>query len=131
MFFLWKHGKNRLKSSTENINKVFPTIKITAEWSKISITFLDVTVSYIKVITETALYVRLTNSRHYLQATSCYTFHCKNGILYSQTLRFPPLFNQCCWLSEHVQFLIFFLFLCFHNIDLGARGDLKSLLLIL
>ena len=37
-----------------------------------------------------------------------------------------PSFNQCCWLSKHMQFLIFF-FPCFHNTDLRGRGDVKSL----
>ena len=42
-FFLWEHGKNKLKSFIDKINKVHPTIKFTAEWSKSSISFLDVT----------------------------------------------------------------------------------------
>ena len=46
IFFLWEHGENKLKSFIDKINKAHPTIKFTAEWSKTSINFLDVTVSY-------------------------------------------------------------------------------------
>ena len=45
IFFLWEHGENKLKSFIDKINKVNPIIKFTAEWSKTSINFLDVTVS--------------------------------------------------------------------------------------
>ena len=44
-FFLWKI---KLKSFIVQINKVYRTIKFTAEWSKISINFLDVIVSLIE-----------------------------------------------------------------------------------
>ena len=43
--YLWELGENKLKLFIDNINKVHPTIKFTAEWSKTSISFLDVTVS--------------------------------------------------------------------------------------
>ena len=46
IFFLWEHGENKLKSFIDKINKAHPTIKFTAECSKTSINFLDVTVSY-------------------------------------------------------------------------------------
>ena len=48
IFFLWEHGENKLKSFIDKINKVHPTIKFTAEWSKTYINFLAVTVSLIE-----------------------------------------------------------------------------------
>ena len=39
IFSLWEHGENKLKSFLDKINKVHPTIKVTAEWSKTSINF--------------------------------------------------------------------------------------------
>ena len=39
--------ENELKFFIDKINKVHPTIKFTAEWSKTSVNFLDVTVSLI------------------------------------------------------------------------------------
>ena len=69
IFFLWEHGENKLKSFTDKINKVHPTIKFTTEWSKTSISFLDVAVSLVEVI-ETDLYVTPTHSHQYLQSSS-------------------------------------------------------------
>ena len=64
-----------------------PTIKVTAEWSKTSINFLDVTVSLIEGIIETDLYAKPTGSHQYLQSSSCHPFDIKNCIPYSQVLR--------------------------------------------
>ena len=72
-----------------------PTIKFTADWSKISINFLDVTVSIAGVI-ETDLYVKPTDSHQYLLSSSCHPFYCKKGIPYSQALRL----NRICSKNE-------------------------------
>ena len=92
IFFLWEHGENKLKSFIDKINKVHPTIKLTAEWSKASINFLDVTVSLIEEVIETYLYVKPTDSHQYLQPSSCLPFHCKKGMSYSQALKL----NRIC-----------------------------------
>ena len=68
-----------------------PTIKFTAEWSKTSINFLDVTVSLIEGVIETDLFVKPTDSHQYLQSSS-----------YSQALRLNHIcsetnsFDKCC-----------------------------------
>ena len=54
--------------------------KFTAEWSKVSINFLDVTVSLMEEVTETDLYVQPTDRHKYLQSSLCHSFHCKKGI---------------------------------------------------
>ena len=64
-----------------------PTIKFAAEWSKTSISFLDVTVSLIKEVAETDLYFKLTDSHQYLQSSLCHSFHCRKGIPYSQAFK--------------------------------------------
>ena len=64
-----EHGENKLKLFIEKINKVHPTIKFTAEWSKTSINFLDFTVSLIEGVIETDLYVKSTDSHQYLQSS--------------------------------------------------------------
>ena len=48
-------GKEMLRDFVENLNKIHPTIKFTAEWSEKSINFLDVTVSLIDGQIETYL----------------------------------------------------------------------------
>ena len=87
IFFLWEHGKEKLKSFIDNINKMHPTIKLTADWSKTSINFLDVTVSIAEGVIEIDLYVKPADSQQYLLLSSCHPFYCKKGISYSQALR--------------------------------------------
>ena len=74
--FFWEHGENKLKSFIYKINKVCPTITFTAEWSKTSINFLDVTVPFIEGAIETDLYVKPTDSHQYLQSSLSHHFHC-------------------------------------------------------
>ena len=76
------------------------TIKFTAEWSKIPINFFDVTVSLREGITETDLYVKLTDSCQYLQSSLCHPFYCKKSVPYSQALRL----NRIC--SDKLTLLI-------------------------
>ena len=64
-----------------------PTPKFTADWSKTSINFLDVTVSITEGTIETDLYVKPTDSHQYLLLSTCHHFYCKKGIPYSQKLR--------------------------------------------
>ena len=45
IFFLWKHGEEKLKKFIEYLNEKNPTIKFTAEWCETSINFLDVSAS--------------------------------------------------------------------------------------
>ena len=51
-----------------------------AELSKISINFLNAIVSLTKRVIETGLYVKLTDSPQYVQATLCHPFHCSMGL---------------------------------------------------
>ena len=69
IFVSWGHGENKLKHLMTKLIKCHSTIKFTAEWSKIPINFFDVTVSLREGITETDLYVKLTDSCQYLQST--------------------------------------------------------------
>ena len=83
IFFLWEHGEEKLKGFIEHLNEKHPTIKFTAEWSKTSINFLDVTVSLVGGNITTDLYVKPTDSHQYLHSSSCHPYHCKKGIPYS------------------------------------------------
>ena len=73
-----------------------PAIRFTADWSKTSINFLDVTVSIAEGVIETDLYVKPTDSHQYLLSSSCHPFYCKKGIPYSQALRL----NRICSNNE-------------------------------
>ena len=89
-------------SFIDEINKVHPIMKFTDEWSKTSINFLDVNVTLLEGVVETDLFVKLIDSHHHLQSSSCHTFHCKKGIPYSQSIRLNRIcsetnsFNKRC-----------------------------------
>ena len=72
VFFLWEHGEEKLKSFINSINKMHPTIKFTADWSKASTNFLNVTVSIAEGIIKTDLYVK---SHQYLLSPSFHPFY--------------------------------------------------------
>ena len=95
IFFLWEHGEEKLKFFIDNINKIHPTIKFTADWSK-TVNFLDATVSIAEGVIETDLSVKSTDSHQYLLSSSCHPFYCKKGIPYSQALRL----NRICSNNE-------------------------------
>ena len=59
IIFFWKRGENELKSFIHKINKVHPTIKFTADWSKTSINFLDITVSLMEGLKKLIYILRL------------------------------------------------------------------------
>ena len=73
-----------------------PAITFKANWSKKSMNFLDVTVSFAEGVIETDLYVKPTDSHQYLLSSSCHPFYCKKGIPYSQALRL----NRICSNNE-------------------------------
>ena len=72
IFFIWEHGKEKLRNFIKTLNEIHPTIKLAAEWSQKSINFLDVTVSLIDGQIETDLFVKPTDSHQYLHSSSCH-----------------------------------------------------------
>ena len=92
IFFIWKHGEEKLKTFIDVLNKKHPAIKFTAEWSKTQIKFLDVTVYLENGKIKTDFHVKPTDTHQYLHSSSCHPYHCKEGIPYSQTLRL----NRIC-----------------------------------
>ena len=79
IFLLWEHVENKSISFTAKINKVQPTIKVKAKWSKASINILDDTVSLTEGMIETQLFFKPTYNNQYLQSSSCDPFHCRKG----------------------------------------------------
>ena len=94
--FPLEHREEILEFFLDNINKMHPTLNLTAYRSKTSINFLDVTVSIAEGMIETDLNVKATDSHQYLLSSSCYPFECKKGIPYSQALRL----NRICSNNE-------------------------------
>ena len=69
-----------------------PAITFKANWSKKSMNFLDVTVSFAEGVIETDLYVKPTDSHQYLLSSSCHFLYYEKGITYSQA----PRHNKIC-----------------------------------
>ena len=78
----------------DKIDKVHPTIKFTANWSKNSVNFLHVTVSLIEGVIETDLCIKSAGSNQYLLTNSCHPFHCKKSIPYSQAPRLSCICSE-------------------------------------
>ena len=98
IFFIWEHGEEKLKEFIDVLNKKHPTIKVTAEWSKTQINFLDVTVSLENGKIKTDLYAKPTDTHQYLHSSSYHPYHCKKGFPYSQMLHL----NRIC--SDSIPF---------------------------
>ena len=79
IYFSFGSRGKKLKYFIDNINKMHPTIKFTADWSKTSIKFLDVTIFIAKGVIETHPYVKPTESHQYPLSSSCHLFYCKKG----------------------------------------------------
>ena len=86
------HGEESLKVFIEQVNMFHSTIKFTAEHSKEKVNFLDVNIKLIDGELKTDLFVKPTDTRQFLDLTSCHPYHYKKGIPYSQALRL----NRIC-----------------------------------
>ena len=86
-------GEEKLKFFIDNINKMHPTIKFTADWSKTNF-LLDVMVSIADSVIETDIYVKPTDCHQYLSSSYCHPFYCKKGIPYSQALRLNRIYSN-------------------------------------
>ena len=61
-FFFWEHSVEKLKSCIEDISKLYPTIKFTAEWFITTIIFLNMLIALREVIIKIDLYAKSTVS---------------------------------------------------------------------
>ena len=91
IFFIWKHGKEKLKIFLNSLNEFDPCIKFTYESDKESIEFLDIKVSLRNGKVFTDLYVKPTDRHQYLHYLSAHPYHTKKSVIFSQTLRISRL----------------------------------------
>ena len=76
MFVIWPFGKGCLINFINQINNMHPTIKLTAEWSNTSVSFLDIRVILDQGRITTALYITPMDTHQYLHKQSCHPGHC-------------------------------------------------------
>ena len=90
IFFLCGQRKEKLKYFTDNnTNKMHPTLKFTADLSKTSINFLDITVYMAEgsVCYKRLVYIlNLMTVANFFLPSSCHPFYCKKGVPYRQPL---------------------------------------------
>ena len=61
VFFIWAHGKEKLKEFLKDFNNYYPNIKFTHEFNQENISFLDLKVSFPGGQLITDLYIKSTN----------------------------------------------------------------------
>ena len=64
---IWQHGEEKLKEFLKILNSCHPTVKFTAEYSLDKVNFLDVEVIRNGSTPLIDLYIKLTDTRQYLQ----------------------------------------------------------------
>ena len=89
IFFMWGHGEDSLKQFIKTLNACHPTIKLTFEWSKEEINFLDVNVRL-----RNKKHIKPTDTHQFLDSTSCHPYHHKKSILCSQASRYKICFDN-------------------------------------
>ena len=91
IFMIWTGTPTKLDQFTNEINKVYPSIKFTTQSSKTQVNFLDTTVrtNHIKLITKT--FKKPTGQPAYLHSTSYHPNTLKNNIPYGQALRLKKI----------------------------------------
>ncbi|XP_072422902.1 uncharacterized protein [Chiloscyllium punctatum] len=87
IFFLWTHGEESLIKLHSDINKFHPTIKLTMDYSRLSVSFLDTCVSIKDGHVSTTLYRKPTYNLTMLHFSSFHPKHIKTAIPYGQALR--------------------------------------------
>ena len=118
IFLIWEHSEESLKYVLEKINNIHATIKSKTDWSKNSVSFLNLNVILNDGNIVTDLYVKPTDTYQYLDSSSCHPYHYRKSTPYSQALRLKRVcsnnaFNdqrcnklECClrgdsWLQEY------------------------------
>ena len=94
IFFIWTESEDELEGFLQRLNALHPNLKFTHDKSKVSINFLDVTVSINGEEFETDLCRKPTDSHHFLEFNSGHPIHNKKSIVYSQGLRIKRLCSK-------------------------------------
>ena len=101
IFFIWTHGKEKLKVFLEDLNKFHPKLKFTSISSKENVTFLDLKVKLKRGKMEPDLHVKSTDIHQYLHYTSSHPQHTKRSIVFSQSLRVSRICSQAEDFRKH------------------------------
>ena len=101
VFFIWTRDEDKLHTFINHINSFRRNIKFTSEISPQQVNFLDVSIHREHDSLITDLYTEPTDTHQYLHSASCHPRHFKNGIAYSQALRFRRIYSNDSDFSHH------------------------------
>ncbi len=87
IFLIWTHGQEELDRFITLCNSRHATIKFTSEQSFESISLLDVMVNLSEGHLQTDLYAKPTDTRQYLEWSSCHPKHTKLSLPYGLAFR--------------------------------------------
>ena len=95
IFFIFLGSHSQLKSLMTFMNTISPTIKYTFIYSKQTVTFLDVQIYFLENRKrKTKLYRKPTDCMALLHFHSHHPLSCKEGIVYSQVLRYNMIISD-------------------------------------
>ena len=86
--------ENELKQFIDKLNKFYPTIKFTCDYSRERVHSLDVQVILKNNEIPIDLYVKETDSHQCLHPSSCHPYHCFKSIPYSQALQLNRIYSN-------------------------------------
>ena len=105
IFFIWAESENKLKGFLPRLNAFHPNFKLIHDKSKVSINFLDVTVSINGEEFETDLYCKPIDCHQLLEFNLVHPIHNKKSIVYSQGLRIKRLCSKKDKYEKHLESL--------------------------
>ena len=103
VFFIWTHGREKLDSFLEELNRCNSYLKFTYESSKTSIPFLDLKVSLSNGDLSTDLHIKSTDRQQFLHYISSHPDHTKRSIIYSQALRISRICSNKSDFLKHLE----------------------------
>ena len=101
VFLIWRHSLQELNLFVDYLNSRTDSIRVTMEFSRELISFLETTVKLRDRTQYTDLYCKSTDSHSYLLYNSAHPWPCKKSIPYSQLLRIRKICSSLTDFDKH------------------------------
>ena len=86
-----------MRELIDYLNNAHETIKFTYKWSEHKIELLDVKLLNESGVLEMDVFIKPTDSRQYLNYSSCHPGACKRSIPFAQAMRLRRIFSKSCF----------------------------------
>ena len=107
IFFMWTESEDKVEGFLQPLNVFHPNLKFTHVKSKVSINFLDVTVSINGESLKLIFIVSLLIVINFWRVITAHPIHKKKSIVYSQGLRIKWLCSKKDTFEKHLESLCF------------------------